>query len=96
VLLAVSDADTRTALEADLRDAGLGVSAARTGFEAIVKATCNLPDLILLHEWLPDLGADDTARMLATCPTTAQIPIVRVRSTRVPKALFTHLRRRVI
>ena len=97
VLVADSDETSRGSLVGELRAAGLRVSVARTGFEAIVKATCHLPDLILLDENLPDLGANDTGRLITTCPVTSHIPIVRVRTgRRLPKSVITRLRRRAV
>lgn len=96
VLIAAPGTGSREPLAAELRGAGLRVSIARTAFEAIVKATCHLPDLILLDENLPDMGASETARMITTCPVTSHIPIVRVRSGRqLPKSVLTQLKRRV-
>ena len=48
VLIADSNADSRDRRETQLRAAGFRVSVARTGFEAIVKASCQVPDLILI------------------------------------------------
>ena len=57
VLIADADAVTRQAREAQLIAAGFKVSVARTAFEAIVKASCHMPDLILLDDSLDGLGA---------------------------------------
>lgn len=97
VLIADGEESSRESLVTELRSAGFRVSVARTGFEAIVKATCHLPDLILLDENLPDMGADDTGRLITTCPVTSHIPIVRVRTgRRLPKRVLTQLRRRAV
>jgi CheY-like chemotaxis protein len=94
VLVADGDAATRAAREAQLRAAGLRVSVARTGFEAIVKASCHLPDLILLDDSLNDIERTETARLLQTCPATAHIPIVRlVRGRGVSRRVLTRLTR---
>jgi CheY-like chemotaxis protein len=94
VLVADSDAATRAAREAQLRAAGLRVSVARTGFEAIVKASYHLPDLILLDDSLNDIERTETARLLQTCPATAHIPIVRlVRGRGVSRRVLTRLTR---
>ncbi len=94
VLVADGDAVSREAREAQLRAAGLRVSVARTGFEAIVKASCHLPDLILLDDSLTDIETADTARMLQTCPATAHIPILRlVRGRRLSRRVLTRLSR---
>ena len=94
VLVAGGDADSRERRETQLRAAGYRVSLARTGFEAIVKASCHVPDLILIDDSIGDIEAAETGRMITTCPVTAHIPIVRVASgRRVPPRVFTHLRR---
>jgi CheY-like chemotaxis protein len=76
--MADADAVSRDVREAQLRSAGLRVSVARTGFEAIVKASCHTPDVILVDDSLTGIDTAETIRMLNTCPTTAHIPIVRL------------------
>ena len=94
VLIADGDAGSRDVREAQLRTAGLRVSVARTGFEAIVKASCQTPDVILLDDSLTGIEADDTLRMLRICPTTAHIPVVRLhRGRRLPQRMLSRLRR---
>jgi CheY-like chemotaxis protein len=82
VLIAASDDPVRDLCERQLTAAGLRVTFARTGFEAIVKASCQLPDLILLHRSLGLGQITETTRLLASCPVTAHIPIVRLKSQR--------------
>jgi CheY-like chemotaxis protein len=94
VLMADGDAVSRDVREAQLRTAGLRVAVARTGFEAIVKATYHTPDLILLSNSLTGIDAAETLRMLAVCPTTAHIPVVRLlRGKRLPQRILSRLRR---
>ncbi|HVL69259.1 MAG TPA: hypothetical protein VM364_18520 [Vicinamibacterales bacterium] len=94
MLVADGNAESRERRILELRAAGFRVSAARTGFEAIVKATCHVPDLILIDDTLPDLEAAETGRLITTCPVTAHIPVVRVATgRRLPRRLFTELRR---
>ena len=94
VLIADADGVSRDLREAQLRSAGLRVSVARTGFEAIVKACCQMPDVILLDDSLIGIEANETIRMLTTCPTTAHIPIVRLlRGRRLPQRMLSRLRR---
>jgi CheY-like chemotaxis protein len=74
------------------------VSIARTGFEAIVKASCHVPDLILLDDSLQqgDIEMSEVSRLLTTCPMTSHIPIVCLgRRNRMPQRLLSDLRRRV-
>ena len=94
VLVADGNADSAERRESQLRAAGFRVSVARTGFEAIVKASCHLPDLILIDDSISGIEAADTGRMITTCPATAHIPIVRLtRGRRVPSRVFARLRR---
>lgn len=96
VLIADGDAASRTERETQLRAAGVRVSVARTGFEAIVKASCQVPDLILLDDSLGDIEAAETARLLQTCPVTAHIAIVRLaHGRRVPRRVLSGLSRAV-
>jgi CheY-like chemotaxis protein len=96
VLIADADAASRTERETQLRAAGVRVSVARTGFEAIVKASCQVPDLILLDDSLSDIEAAETARLLRTCPVTAHIAIVRLaHGRRVPRRVLSGLARAV-
>ena len=94
VLIADGDAVSRDVREAQLRALGLRVFVARTGFEAIVKASCLTPDVILLDDSLAGIDAVETVRMLTVCPTTAHIPVVRLlRGRRLPQRMLSRLRR---
>lgn len=96
ILVADGDPCSRVAREEQLRTAGFRVSVARTGFEAIVKASCQMPDLILLDASLGELDTSDTSRLLATCPVTAHIPILSLHAgRRVPQRVVLSLRRRL-
>ena len=95
----IADADPASLLDREqhLRAAGAGVLTARTGFEAIVKASCQLPDLIVLDESLGDLEVAETARLLTCCPVTAQTPVLCLRTGRkVPVRLLASLRRQTL
>jgi CheY-like chemotaxis protein len=93
VLVADGDAASRQRRQSQLEAEGFRVSVARTGFEAIVKATCHLPDLILIDESLADIEAEETGRLITTCPVTAHIPVVRVApGRRVPARVFARIR----
>jgi CheY-like chemotaxis protein len=77
VLLAVGSDEVRSVRVEQLRAAGLGeVVVARTGFEAIVKATCLTPAVILLDPSLGRGAIAETRALLASCPVTAPIPII--------------------
>ena len=95
VLIADGNAVSRDLRESQLRAAGLRVSVARTGFEAIVKASCQVPDVILLDDSLIDIEAAETGRLLTTCKLTSHIPVVRLlRGRRLPQRMLSRLRRR--
>lgn len=95
VLLADADQISRQQRERDLLARGVQVLTARTGFEAIVKASCRMPDLIILDESLGGVEVAETARLLTVCPVTANIPLLRVRRRRpIPVRLLARLRRR--
>lgn len=94
VLLAGGDAESRQSRERQLLRAGAFVSAARTAFEAIVKASCQLPDMILLDDSLDDMAAAEAGRLITTCPATAHIPVVCVAAGRpLPRRVLTIVRR---
>jgi CheY-like chemotaxis protein len=96
VLVADANYRTRARRYAQLAAAGCQVSLARTGFEAIVKASCQIPDLILLDDSLGQDEAEETRRLLATCPSTAHIRVLRLTvGRRVPQRTLTQLRRAV-
>lgn len=94
VLIADANARTRAARAEQLRAAGLRVSMARTSFEAIVKATCYVPDLILLDGSLAEIDAAETGQMLTVCPVTSHIPVYRLTpGRRVPQRILAVTRR---
>jgi CheY-like chemotaxis protein len=88
VLIADANPVSRQRRTRQLADRGFRVAVARTGFETIVKASCHLPDLILVAASLGESDADETTKLLSTCPATAHIPIVRLaRGHRIPTRL---------
>ena len=93
VLLADGDDVSRHRREGQLLKAGVRVTAARTAFEAIVKASCHMPDVILLDESLGDIAAAETGRLITTCPATSHIPVVRLLPGRpLPRRVLTIVR----
>jgi CheY-like chemotaxis protein len=89
VLIADTNARTLAERAAQLLAAGLKVSQARTAFEAIVKASCHVPDFILLDGSLGDINEAETRALLTTCPVTAHIPIYRLSpGRRVPRRVL--------
>jgi CheY-like chemotaxis protein len=77
-LIADANPASRLRRTRQLEDRGFRVAVARTGFEAIVKASCHVPELILIDESLGAADAQETTNLLSSCPATAHIPIVRV------------------
>jgi len=93
VLIADSDATSLARRADQLRDRGFRVTVAHTPFEAIVKASCQLPDMILLDSALGIDGCGETKELLSTCPATAHIPIVQLRpGKRMPPRVFARAR----
>jgi CheY-like chemotaxis protein len=78
VLVADADGDSRVRRARQLQSRGFRVSIARTAFETIVKASCHIPDLILVDASLGDPDVQETMHLLAMCPATAHIPVVRI------------------
>jgi CheY-like chemotaxis protein len=98
VLIADANARTLGARVEQLRALGLQVSMARTSFEAIVKATCHVPDVILLDGSLDasyeGIKTAETVQMLTICPVTSHIPIYRLTpGRRVPQRILAATRR---
>ena len=97
VLLVDADATSCCERQRHLRAAGVRVLTARTGFEAIVKASCHMPDLIVLDESLGGVEVAETARLLTICPLTAQTPLLCLRTRRrVPLRILSALRRQTL
>jgi len=90
VLVADADGDSRVRRARQLQSRGCRVAIARTSFETIVKASCHLPDLILVDASLGDTDVQETIHLLAMCPATAHIPVVRLaQGRRIPARLLT-------
>ena len=77
-LIADANPASRVRRTRQLEHRGFRVAVARTGFEAIVKASCHVPEIILIDESLGEADAQETTNLLSSCPATAHIPIVRV------------------
>ena len=88
VLIADADPASRSRRTRQLEQRGFRVTVSRTTFETVVKASCHLPDLILVAASLGESEAEETTELLSTCPATAHIPIVRLaRGKRLPARL---------
>src|SRR4029453_4446204 len=97
VLVADANPASRQEREQHLKGAGARVVTARTGFEAIVKASCQMPDLIVLDESLGDVEVAETARLLTIRPVTRKsgVPVSPPRG-RGPLGAPAALRRRIV
>jgi CheY-like chemotaxis protein len=78
VLVADANRVSRTRRARQLEARGYRVCVARTPFEAIVKASCHLPDLILVDASLGEGDIENTTTLLSSCPATAHIRVVRL------------------
>lgn len=79
VLLVANDRAELDACSLLLNQAGLRVTTARTGFEALVKATCYVPEVVVIQEGLvAEEGVDGAVaeQLLRVCPATAHIPVI--------------------
>jgi twitching motility two-component system response regulator PilH len=80
-VLVVDDSEVdRTHLGRILSDAGVVVSTACSGNEALTKARENRPDLMMLDVNMPGLDGFSTARQLAADPATRGIGVIFVTS----------------
>ena len=87
-LVADADAAARSRRTRQLEHRGFRVAVARTVFETIVKASCHLPDLIIVGASLGEEKVRETTELLSTCPATAHIPILQLsRGARIPTRL---------
>jgi len=81
LVLIVDDNEQNAKLARDvLRAAGFRSIEARSGSEALRRASIDRPDVILLDIRLPDLDGADVARLLKGDARTAQIPAVAMTS----------------
>ncbi|HTL42750.1 MAG TPA: hypothetical protein VL262_00330 [Vicinamibacterales bacterium] len=78
VLVADANRTSRARRARQLEGRGYRVCVARTPFETIVKASCHLPDVILVDPSLGEGDIESTTTLLSTCPATAHIPVVRL------------------
>lgn len=80
-ILTVDDNEAlRYSVVRSLRDAGYQVIEAKTGAEALARAS-ELPDLITLDVNLPDMNGFQVCRKIKADPATTHIPILHVSST---------------
>lgn len=76
-MLVVDDEPSiRQLLESALVDAGVAVTTARDGIEAIERARADRPSVVLLDLMLPRLDGVEVARRLRADPLTASVYVV--------------------
>jgi CheY-like chemotaxis protein len=92
VLVADANRASRARRARQLEERGYRVCVARTPFETIVKASCHLPDVILVDRSLGEGDIESTTALLSTCPATAHIPVVRRAPGRRLPLLFLRAR----
>ncbi len=78
-ILLVDDSRTTLFMEKMLLEGSpFELFTAQDGREAVEKARCELPDLILLDVIMPNMDGFETCRMLRADEATAQTPIIMV------------------
>lgn len=76
ILIVDDDADQCDALARRLRQVGFEAAAELTGRRALVRATMDPPDLVLLDLRLPDIDGYEVCRQLVDSPETCGIPVI--------------------
>ncbi len=82
ILLAEDDAAVANRLTEAFTRAGYRVEVARSGPEALEKATTSKPHVIVLKEVLPRLNGGATASLLDVMPSLSMIPVILYDETR--------------
>jgi CheY-like chemotaxis protein len=92
LLIVEADDRARKGCAAALSRAGYRILEAKSEFEALVKACCHRPALVLLGIPLAAAGivVADTIALFAGCPETTSIPVLHLSSS---KALLADVRR---
>jgi pilus assembly protein CpaE len=76
ILVVDDDIDSLKLIGLMLQRNGYDVSAANAGHQAIVKATAEKPDLIILDVMMPDMNGYEVCRRLRASADTQSIPII--------------------
>jgi len=76
ILVVDDEEDVLQILEKRLNSSGYQVITAKNGREAIEKASRELPNLILLDIFLPDIDGGEVAQQLRENETTKDIPVI--------------------
>lgn len=92
-ILVVDDSPTELSIiSAPLLAGGYEVITAHDGEEALIKATTERPDLILLDVVLPKQNGFQVCRMLKRTPESSHIPVILLTSKSQPSDRFWGLR----
>ena len=76
ILIADSDSSFRESLRVFIQALGYEVLEAATGSEALDKASCLRPDLIILEVRLPGINGDKVTAQLKRNTSTRNIPVI--------------------
>jgi DNA-binding response OmpR family regulator len=76
ILIAEDEPDIRELVAFTLRFAGHEVLTATNGEEAVLLATREVPDLILLDVRMPRMTGYDTCRAIKADPALAEVPVI--------------------
>jgi two-component system cell cycle response regulator DivK len=76
ILLVEDHKDALSILVLVLQSLGYETIEARTGTDAVEKASLENPDLIVMDLSLPDMTGIDAARAIKRNPSTARLPII--------------------
>src|SRR5262245_19644985 len=76
ILVVDDEPDAVELVEFNLKAAGLDVTSAEDGQEALKKARATLPDLIILDVMLPEVDGLEVCKILRRDPATSGVPIL--------------------
>jgi len=72
-----------------LKSNGYRVVTAQDGFEAVTKASAELPDLILMDVVMPRMTGFEAVKQIRTADATKAIPVIMVTTRAEPKVIET-------
>jgi len=61
-----------------LEDSGYGVETSQTSHDIIEKVAAIKPDLILMDNWIPNIGGKEATKLLKRDPNFNQIPVIYI------------------
>jgi two-component system alkaline phosphatase synthesis response regulator PhoP len=76
ILIVDEEIDASTALKLALETEGYNVIEALDGYEGIMKAKCENPDIILLDIMMPGMDGFEVCQLLKADPASRHIPII--------------------